>query len=220
LAHYGGQSVNLEIKAKRIPANGCNVIARRGERLDLRVVIFAHIDAKDGTPGALDNATGVVTLLLLAELLAEYNGSLGIEIVALNGEDYYAASGEKMWINANQGKFQEILLGINIDGLGYHRGKTAYSHYGLPSEIEKLVVAELSTYQEMEEGDPWFQSDHSLFIQNQRPALAFTSNAFSYIWSEIAHTPKDTPELVKVKKLVSVAFALHALILDLEGKQN
>ena len=34
-------------------------------------------------------------LLLLAEMLQDYRGKLGIEIVAFNGEDYYSA-GEQM----------------------------------------------------------------------------------------------------------------------------
>ena len=41
---------------------------RRLRRAD---VLCAHIDSKLNTPGALDNAAGVVTLLLLAELLAD-----------------------------------------------------------------------------------------------------------------------------------------------------
>ncbi|MBK9392004.1 MAG: M28 family peptidase [Bacteroidetes bacterium] len=32
------------------------------------MVVTAHIDAKKGTPGAIDNATGVIVLLLLSEL--------------------------------------------------------------------------------------------------------------------------------------------------------
>ncbi len=35
-----------------------------------KIVMWAHIDAKAGTPGALDNRTGVATLLLLADAAA------------------------------------------------------------------------------------------------------------------------------------------------------
>ncbi len=93
LAACAGREVSLHSRARRIPSTGCNVMARKGDPRR-RVVFFAHIDAKAGTPGAIDNASGVVILLLLAELLTDYAGKLGAEIVALNGEDYYAASGE------------------------------------------------------------------------------------------------------------------------------
>ena len=62
------------------------------------IVFCAHIDAKKDTPGALDNATGIATLLALSKLLTEYSGSLCIEIVAFNGEDYYAASGQMQYL--------------------------------------------------------------------------------------------------------------------------
>ena len=180
-----------------------------------RIVFFAHIDAKAGTPGALDNGTGVVILLLLAELLAGYDGDLGIEIVALNGEDYYAASGEMLWLAANEGRFDQILLGVNMDGVGYRHGKTAFSLYGCPPPIEEAVRAALAGRAGMVEGDLWYQSDHSLFVFNGVPALAFTSDQFGALWSEIAHTPRDVPAIVDPAQLVEVASALRDLVVRL-----
>ncbi len=177
LANHAGQIVVLTSRATRIRSVGCNVVARKGD-MARRIVFFAHIDAKAGTPGALDNGTGVVILLLLAELLAGYDGDLGIEIVALNGEDYYAASGEMLWLAANEGRLDQILLGVNMDGVGYRHGKTAFSLYGCPPQIEEAVRAALAGRTGMVEGDPWYQSDHSLFVFNGVPALAFTSDQF------------------------------------------
>ena len=74
LAEHVGKEVWLESRARRIPAVGCNVIATTGGRQARRVVIFAHIDARMGSPGASDNASGTIVLLLLAELLADYDG--------------------------------------------------------------------------------------------------------------------------------------------------
>ncbi len=69
LLPYVGNTVALKSAAKRVPGKGYNVTAKKGSHLDERVVITAHTDAKKGTPGAIDNATGVVVLLLLAKLL-------------------------------------------------------------------------------------------------------------------------------------------------------
>lgn len=216
LAKFSGKEVLLDIRAQRILATGCNVVARKGANPNSRVVLFAHIDAKDGTPGAIDNGTGVTVLLLLAELLADYSGTMGIEIVALNGEDYYSAAGERQYLNINQGKFTEIVLGINLDGVGYYQGHTAYSLYDCPSPIENLIRKVFASYKEMVEGEPWYQSDHGLFLMNQRPALAFTSEHFTELWTEIAHTSKDTPDIVDTTKLIEVAFALRELLLGLD----
>lgn len=80
-----GKPIHLESRANRIPASGCNVVARRGDFSHSRIALTTHIDSKYNTPGALDNATGVVLLLLLAKLMQDYKAEFGIELVAING---------------------------------------------------------------------------------------------------------------------------------------
>jgi aminopeptidase YwaD len=216
LAEQTGQEVRLESRAQRIPSQGSNVVGRKGADAGRRAVLFAHIDAKQGTPGALDNASGVATLLLLAELLRDYSGRLMIEIVALNGEDYYGAQGEKLWVAANEGHFDEIVLGINLDGAGHREGRTAYSLYGCPPELEDLIRQTFAAHPDLVEGERWYQSDHSLFLMYQRPALAITSQGMGSLWTEVAHTAGDRPELVDPAKLVEIAQAICELLLRLE----
>lgn len=217
LAVHAGNEISLEIRAKRIPSWGCNVIARKGANPRRRIVLFAHIDARMGSPGASDNASGVVVLLLLAESLADYHGSLSIELVAVNGEDYYSNPGEQLYLLANAGRFEEIVLGINVDDVGYYRGKVAYSLYDCPSHIVGWVHQVFSDHLDLVEGEPWYQGDHGLFIMNQVPALAITSEKLTELMAEITHTPRDRPEIVDSSKLVTVALALRDLLLHLDG---
>jgi aminopeptidase YwaD len=212
------QEVLLDSRARRIPASGCNVIAQRGGGSGRRVVFLAHIDSKAGTPGALDNAAGVVTLLLLARLLNVdgYAERLGVEIVALNGEDYYASPGEIAYLAANQGRLSEILLGINLDAVGYREGKTAYSLYGCPDETAASVRKAFASRDTMVEGEAWYQSDHMILVQNGVPAVAITSDRFTELSTYITHTEQDRPELVDPGRLVDAALALRELLLDLE----
>lgn len=215
LARYEGSEISLEIKAQRIPARACSVVARKGTGSNERVVLFAHIDAKVDTPGALDNGTGIVTLLLLAELLKDYAGNKSIEIVTLNGEDYYSNPGEQLFLQQNEGKFPEVFFGVNIDGLGYVKGKTAYSLYECPSEIIGLVQKAFADKESFLAGEPWFQGDHALFLMNQRPALALTSELVGELMAEYVHTDKDTPEIINPEKVARTALALHQLLTDL-----
>ncbi|MFC2030464.1 M28 family peptidase [Chloroflexota bacterium] len=217
LARHAGQGVSLSFDAERTPARGSNVLARRGHAMDRRVVICAHIDAKDGTPGALDNATGVTVLLLLAELLAAYGGDMGVEIVAFNGEDYYSAPGQMRYLNDNEARLREIVIGINLDGIGYREGNTAYSLYGCSTELAALVHKAFGSQPNTVEGQAWYQSDHSLFIQNGIPAVAITSDRFDELWTHVAHTPRDRPRMVDPARLVRAALALRDLLLDLNG---
>ena len=214
LSQHAGKVLSLEIKAKRIPSRGCNVIARKGNNPKERVVLFAHIDAKVGTPGALDNGTGIVILLLVAELLKGYAGDKSIEIVALNGEDYYSNPGEQLYLKENVGKFHEITLGIDIDGLGYIRGKTAYSMYECPQEIASTIKTIFEADESFMAGEPWFQGDHALFLMNERPAIALTSELVGELMTEIVHTDRDRPEIVDPEKIARTVLALHRLIVS------
>jgi aminopeptidase YwaD len=214
LLPYTGSSVALKSISKRVPGKGCNVIARKGKESGGRIVITAHIDAKKGTPGAIDNASGVVILLLLADLLKDHDGNKLIEIVALNGEDYYAVPGQMLYIKHNQDRFDEILLNINMDGAGYKEGKSAFSFYGLPQEMEKEIREVISHFDGITVGSEWVQGDHSIFIQHGCPAVAVSSQWFTdHIDNQdITHTPKDNIDIVDYLKLVEIAQALNQFI--------
>jgi aminopeptidase YwaD len=210
-----GREITLESQAKRIRAEGRNVIARKGAYLNRRVVLMAHIDAKMGTPGATDNAAGVIVLLLLAKLLADYDGDPGIEIVAINGEDYFSNPGEQQYLALNAGQFNQILLGINIDGVGYQKGRIAYSLYDCPVEMAALIQNVFSQYEDLVIGEPWYQGDHGLFLINEVPALALTSEYAAELMATITHTPEDCPEIIDPSRLVKSAIALHNMLLHL-----
>jgi aminopeptidase YwaD len=215
LATYHGQKVKLLSEAERIPATGCNVIARRGN-MENRLVVSAHIDAKVGSPGAIDNAGGVVVLLVLAQLLADYQGQLGVELLAFNGEDYYSAPGQVQYLQQNRDTIPQILLAANLDGVGYIEGQTAYSTYECTPMLERAAKQAFAPYSDIVPGEQWYQSDHMVFVQNGRPAVAITSEAFGMLSATITHTEADRPEIVAVEKLVNTALALC----DLLGKLN
>lgn len=217
LLEYAGETVILNSDSRRVQGAGCNVIACKGRDPQGRIVITAHIDAKKGTPGALDNASGVVILLLLAELLKDYQGNRTIELVALNGEDYYAVPGQMRYIQQNQDRFHEIALNINIDGAGYKEGPSAFSFYNLPDDTLRKIKAAMAKFDGIKEGAQWVQGDHSIFIQYGCPAMAVSSQWFTeHIDSqEITHTPKDNFDLIDCQKLVEIARALSLITLSL-----
>ncbi len=209
-----GRSAILESLSTRIPAKAYNVIARKGKEMAKRIVITAHIDAKKGTPGAIDNATGVVTLLLQAELLKDYDGDRLLEIVAFNGEDYFAVPGQMDYIRKNQEHFENIVLNINIDGAGYKEGKSSFSFFGLPEEMKGKVSGVLAEYDGITEGIQWPQGDHSIFVQQGCPAIAVSSKWFiDHMDSQtITHAPEDNAGIVDCRKVVEIAKALNRLI--------
>ena len=211
-----GAEATLEMEAERIPAKGNNVIATKGGGSGQRLVVCAHIDSKEGTPGALDNAGGVAVLMLLADLLRDWHGGLEVELVAFNGEDTYSAVGQVLYLQRNAGRLEDILLAVNLDGAGYREGRTAYSLYECSEELSKPIRQAFSGHAGMYEGEQWYQSDHMIFVQNGRPAVAITCEQFDYLSTHISHTIKDAPELVDSGKLAEAALALRDLVLRLE----
>lgn len=214
LMKFCGERLFLESRSERIAGEGYNVTGRKGNVHGQRIVVTAHIDAKKGTPGAIDNATGVIVLLLLAELLRDYSGERLIEIVAFNGEDYYAVPGQMQFIAANLGKFSEIMLNINIDGAGYHEGRSAISFYDLEADTETTVKRIIEEFPGITIGPQWPQGDHSIFVQSGVPAIAVSSEWFTenIAIQEITHTPKDNPGLVDVTKIPEIAQFIAEII--------
>ncbi|MDH6303359.1 aminopeptidase YwaD [Parabacteroides sp. PF5-5] len=213
-----GQTVELESRAIRIPETAFNVIGRNTKQVKDRIVITAHIDTKINTSGAIDNGTGVAIVLLLAKLLKEQPLNLPTELVILNGEDYYGAPGQVKYMEQNTGTFSDILLNINIDGAGYKDGLSCFSAFDLPENILNTLHKVLRDTPEIVEGLPWYQGDHSMFLQNGCPAIAVSSQWFieNMECQEITHTPKDNLEIVNYERIAECALGIAALIRELK----
>jgi aminopeptidase YwaD len=207
-----GEEFRMIIEARRIPATACNVIALKNPGALQKIVVSAHIDAYWSTPGASDNASGTVVLLLLAEMLRNYEGNMGIEIVAFNGEDYYSVGGQMDYLRRYGKDFAGTVAAINVDDVGYKQGKTAYSLYDCPDEIKQKVYNILGKYDGIIAGEPWYQGDHMIFVQNKIQAIAITSEKVTELMATVTHSPKDTPDIVDCGKLVELAQALRDLV--------
>ena len=212
ISERAGEVFTLKIEARRIPATACNVIACRNAEAKEKIVVCAHIDAYGDAPGALDNASGTAVQLLLAELLAQYDGRLGIEIVAFNGEDHYSAAGQMDYLQRYGKSMDQILMAINIDDVGYVRGKTAYSLYECTDSLENKADAVFGADDGLIRGEQWYQGDHMIFVQNGIAAMAITSERFPELMATVTHTAKDTPEIINYDKLVELAEALQTFI--------
>lgn len=218
LLAYTSQTVILTSKAIRTPETAFNVIGRKDNRTKDRIVITAHVDTKIGTPGAIDNGTGVTIVLLLAELLAEKSTKHPIELVIFNGEDYYGASGQMKYIEQHAGKFSDILLNINIDGAGYKKGLSCFSAFNLSENMSGALHKVIANTPGIVEGLPWYQGDHSIFLQNGCPAIAVSSQWFieNMECQEITHTPKDNLGMVNYERVAECALGIAEFISQLD----
>ncbi|WP_432666553.1 M28 family peptidase [Wukongibacter baidiensis] len=206
----------LKIESKRIPSKGYNVIGTKEGSSNQRIVFCAHIDTKKGTPGALDNGTGVTSLLALADLLKDYKGRYCIEILVVNGEDYYAASGQMLYLSDNKDRFNDILLAVNSDGAGHRGYKTTFSCFDCKEGMQQSVHKAFEDNEKFIEIDPWYQSDHMIFVMNGISAVAITSENVIEVMTEIAHTADDKIDKVDSNKILEIAQAMKDIIKGLD----
>ena len=118
-----------------------NVIARFGVGQESKLIVGAHYDAYEDTPGADDNASGVVALIELGYLLGRNPPDREIELVAyvleeppffrtpLMGSAVHAAS-----IAAEKDKIIGVIV---LEMVGYFRDARGSQSY--PSLLFKLV---------------------------------------------------------------------------------
>lgn len=205
----------LRIDARRLPSSATNVIARLNLGAARKIVITAHIDAYEDSPGASDNASGTVVLLLCAEMLSDYRGEHCIEIAALNGEDHYSAGGQMDYLQRYGDEFPDILLTINVDDVGYEQGRTSYSLYECAPQLETRTEQVFERFDGLIRGEQWFNGDHMIFVQSGVSSVAFTSECMPELMRTVTHTSADTPDILDCYKLVDVAAALNDLVRSL-----
>jgi aminopeptidase YwaD len=205
--------VSLKIVSTRRPSNGANVIARKpGKAGQSKIVFTAHLDTKPGTPGALDNASGIACLLTLSLLLQPCQFDRGIEFLAFNGEDYYSNAGEIAYLERFQHEFRNIFMNVNCDGVGLKGSQVGVAYMECPDALISLCERARGGFGRIEVIDPWYQGDHMLFVMKQVPALAVTSRAIFPLVDTVIHTRNDRLDLLDPDSILQTATYLAQVV--------
>ena len=188
-----GARAFVRIASATRPARAAQLVAsRQGD--GGRVLLAAHIDTKNGSPGALDNGAGVCVLLEAAKALAQ--SGLAVDVVPFNGEEYFAASGEMSYLDLLTKRGETPALMINIDSPCHLGSKLAVSAYNLTPAMTDALNATLRRHPLVEPGDAWYAGDHAIFAFQSVPCLALSSADLFTGALARTHTPADLPETV------------------------
>jgi hypothetical protein len=118
-----------------------NVIARFGVGLGSKLVIGAHYDACEETPGADDNASGVAALIELAYLLGRNPPDREIELVAyvLEEPPFFRTPlmGSAVHATSLSPEKEKIVGVIVLEMVGYYSEERGSQSY--PSQLLKLI---------------------------------------------------------------------------------
>jgi aminopeptidase YwaD len=215
LLRHGGQTARLRIDARQSPSQFCNVIARKPGKQRGRVTFLAHFDTMTDTPGASDNGSGVAVLLALAEVLAEKELPIGLEWIAVNGEEVGGVGGAA-YLHQYEGELEQILALINVDGAGQRLGANSVTVMGASKSLEAQVRLVHGRYPGVAWVEPWYESDHSAFLWRGVPCIPISSIG----GANITHLPSDTVEWVSPAKLAEVTSLITDIVESLEDKDR
>lgn len=202
--------VSLKIIAQREIGQGENIIARRGNG-KMCIAITAHLDTKPGTPGALDNASGLAILLETARLIKNKSFPFEVEFIAFNGEDYFSNPGEVAFLDSgvDMSRFQ---LAINVDGVGLKGSNTLLSIYEEANKFRPIIASIAAKHHEIVKGDPWPQGDHMLFVMNNVPTITLTSAGIFSLLGQLIHTTDDNLTVIDSAKIASTVLFIVELL--------
>lgn len=210
-----GSRVSLHLDSRCAEAQSGQLYAeKRAEDAKGKIVIGAHMDTKNHTAGALDNAAGIVTLLKTAEKVTAENYDIGI--VPFNSEEYFGADGELAYLGKVQADGDNVALFINIDSVGHIGSKAAVSLYNIPEEMTELINGMIAEQENVVIGEPWYAGDHAAFAFQGVPCIAVTSSDIFAGGLNDTHTMRDTIDTVDVELLSETA----SFLTDVVGKMK
>ncbi|MDR2968113.1 MAG: Zn-dependent exopeptidase M28, partial [Tannerellaceae bacterium] len=87
----------------------------------------------------------------------------------------------------------------------------------LPDSISAALHEVIGNNPCLVEGQPWYQGDHSLFLQQGRPAIAVSSQWFieNMETQQLTHTPEDNLNVVDYGRITECTIGIAGLIEEL-----
>ena len=233
LVRHAGETVHLRIESKCFQDTSWNVIGSRPGKRPERIVISAHYDTVWGSPGAIDNASGVGVMLTLAELLAVRELPIGLEFYASSGEEfggqgtlaYLEHYGLKefpfRWdkpVGESSPVWEPILAMFNIDGVGVELSPNSVTTIAASKAFDNLVSKiKTEKYPSMERVDAWPASDHYTFYSHGVPSVAFK---FEGGIPNLHHHPIDTIQWISPRRLAEVVSFITDVLDELQDKTS
>lgn len=214
-----GKEVTVVIASEKNKASSYQLIGtKKAKQSKGKIILCAHMDTQYHTPGALDNALGVSVMLETAKKLEKLELTQDIEIVPFNGEEYYEATGELVYLEQLNKQEANNLFVINIDSPCHKGAGNAIAYYNVSEEQKAVYNQLMNRYDHIIEGEPWYAGDHCMFaFQGTACVTVSTSDLFEGGLA-YTHTEKDTLDTVDLALIDETADYLVEMIKILSSK--
>jgi Zn-dependent M28 family amino/carboxypeptidase len=118
------------------PCENVEVEIQGKKRPEEIILIGAHYDSVQGSPGANDNATGVAAMLALARAFAKIQVSRTVRFVAFTNEEpplfQSRHMGSRIYAARSRERGEQITLMLSLETIGYYSDDPGSQRYPFP----------------------------------------------------------------------------------------
>jgi len=211
---------------KSVQYSSQNIVATltgRNTLHDAIIILCAHYDTTETSPGANDDGSGIATLLTVANILSEYSFNHTIRFVAFSGEEE-GTYGSHFYARDCYKTDDNIIAVLNIDTVGYTTDVGGRSVYLLKTERSQWISSKIQNIcQEYQQYlnikiNPIAnrRNDHQSFLEYGFDAVQFVQLERG---DYPLHTPNDTLDKINYSYLSKVIKLILILTLNLANKE-
>jgi hypothetical protein len=190
-------------------SSGKNIIATLPGRSDEHVIVTAHADTIAVSPGADDDASGIASILVIADIMKSYSYNATVKFIIFTGEEI-GLLGSTDYAKRAYNQNQKIIGVLSLDKIGYANskedGQIIRHHANEQSDwmitLSKKIAKQYDTQIGLDVVGLDFDasSDHCAFVN-----YGFTgSNLVEEALNPFYHTSEDTVEHINTSYLEKV----------------
>lgn len=159
LASSGYQVQRHQYEVSGQPCENIEVEVRGKENSDAIVLIGAHYDSVQGSPGANDNATGIAAILALARAFAKTQPSRTLRFVAFTNEEppFFQSPhmGSRLYARRSRERGEKILVMLSLETIGYYSDEPGSQGYPFPFGVFYPSTGNFIAFVSNMESAPW-----------------------------------------------------------------
>lgn len=244
-----------QVKAQYYRVNGVQSenleVSRIGKTKPQEIILVgAHYDTVEGSPGANDNASGIAALLELSRFFAEVDTERTLRFVAFTNEEppffFWGQMGSAVYARQARARDDNIRLMISLEMLGSYSEKPGSQSYPLflkyfyPDRANFIaMVSNLASRKELNQLVAAFKAHASFPVESLAtfefiPGVAWSDHLSfwregypavmvtdtAFYRYEAYHTANDTPEKLNYSAMAQVVEGLFHALRTLELPDN
>ena len=201
-----------------------NVVATLPGETNYTVIMSAHYDSVDVSPGADDDGSGVSSVLMAAQVLSSYSFQHTVKFICYSGEEQ-GLYGSGMYAREAYERDESILAVLQLDGVGHAVSTEGGSTIRLCANDASTWLTDAAQQVLDSHGDSidlsihrnrnFPGSDHQSFINYGYEGVFF----LEYEFNPHYHSPQDTIEHVNFSYLTKVCKLATATVASIADRE-